>query len=209
MFSTERLFNCINLAVEFPTFLFTLRKWFSGFPQYTEQENMKQANHKSLRKANKRMVTQKFDFGFVVYFSQTVADISHRHVLFPKSWLKTFVQKGWSFICPSPFQTSIDYIQVRYLQNQRELNQNKDKHILLNDIHGTIRKTQAKSSWDFTCNHRTPLHNSGYPMQGHCFCNQVAQATEEWSKFQPKVTKTCYFSLLFLKEIQGSLFWRL
>lgn len=34
---------------------------------------MKQANHKSLKKANKRMVTQKFDFGFVVYFSQTVA----------------------------------------------------------------------------------------------------------------------------------------
>lgn len=76
-------------------------------------------------------------------------------------------------------------------------------------IHGVIGKAQAKSSWDFTCNHKTPLHNSGHPMQGHCFCNQVSQATEEWSKFQSKFTKTCYLSLLFLKEIQGLFFWRL
>lgn len=34
---------------------------------------MKQANHKTGEKNNKRMVIQKFDFGLVVYFSQTVA----------------------------------------------------------------------------------------------------------------------------------------
>lgn len=67
-------------------------------------------------------------------------------------------------------------------KNKHELDQNKD----IKDTHG-IRKTQAKPGWHFTHNHSTPLHNSAHPMQGDCFCNQVAQTTEEWSKFQSKV----------------------
>lgn len=77
------------------------------------------------------MVIQKFDFGLVAYFSQTAA------------WF--FLNPGSRVLCSRADHSSVQPFSNfsalypgnngQYLQNQHELNQNKDKHIFLNYIY--------------------------------------------------------------------------